>query len=397
VLKELKTIAEAPSPLFTSVGPRSRPVLTVTGGPDRGRVIAPLPGQHLTLGRSEKCSVSFDDQSLSRTHASLRRAGDTCFLRDLGSTNGTFVNDARLEAEVALKNGDQVRLGKGTRLRFSEVEEAEQELLEQVYQATKRDGLLAALRELDSRDGGLQEDLAQARDFQQKALSEPPLMPELGIELVYRPLDQVGGDLYHLLSPRPGLLRVFLADATGHGIKAALTTMLILSEFEAVKHAAEGPAEVLRALNERITSTHGRLNLYFTAVCLDLDLQKGELRHASAAHPAPLLLRGTEAVELESGGPLMGLAAEATFPEWSAPLLPNDRLLAFTDGATEVFSPGGEAFGEARLIEVFREATAAGKAVGPALGDALAAFVGPGRPLDDDISLIALHWAKRAG
>jgi sigma-B regulation protein RsbU (phosphoserine phosphatase) len=320
--------------------------------------------------------------------------GDTCFLRDLGSTNGTFVNDARLDAEVPLKNGDQVRLGKGTRLRFSEVEEGEQELWEQFYQVTKRDGLLAALREVDGR-GGLQEDLAQARDFQQRALSEPPQVPGLSIELVYRPLDQVGGDLYHLASPREGLLRAFLADATGHGIKAALTTMLILSEYEAVKHSLDGPAEVLRALNERITTTHGRLNLYFTAVCLDLDLVKGEIRHASAAHPGPLLLRGAEVTELDSGGTLIGLVPEVTFPEWSAPLAPDDRLLAFTDGATEVFAPGGEAFGEAKLIEVFCRATAAGEPVGPALAEALAAFVGPGRSLDDDLSLIALHWAAQ--
>lgn len=393
MLKELKTIAELPSPLFNSVEPRIRPVLTITGGSARGRVIAPLPGQQLTLGRSEKCAVSFDDQSLSRSHASLRRAGDTCFLGDMGSTNGTFVNELRITTEVALKNGDQIRLGRGTRLRFSEVEEAEQELLERVHQATQRDGLLAALRAADERDGELKDDLAQAREFQQKALSEPPSLPGLSIELVYRPLDQVGGDLYNLASPREGLLRVFLADATGHGIKAALTTMLILSEYEAVKHLPEGPAVVLGALNERITTTHGRLSLYFTALCVDLDLKKGELRFSSAAHPAPVVLRGDEARALETGGTLLGLAEGVSFPEWALSFEPGDHLLAFTDGATEVFAKGGAEFGEARLIEVFREAVRAKAPVGPRLSDALAGFTGQGRALDDDLSLVAISWS----
>ena len=114
--------------------------------------------------------------------------------------------------------------------------------------------------------------------------------------------------------------------------------------------------------------------------------------------PVPgLRPRIREALELESGGTLIGLVPGVAFPEWTAALAPDDRLLAFTDGATEVFAPGGEAFGEAGLIEVFREASARGEPVGPMLSEALAAFVGPGRSLDDDLSLIALRWTRPSG
>ncbi|EMG22411.1 stage II sporulation protein E domain protein [Leptospira interrogans serovar Copenhageni str. LT2050] len=46
---------------------------------------------------------------------------------------------------------------------------------------------------------------------------------------------EVGGDLYDLFEIRPGVLRVFIADATGHGIQAALLTMTLKGILESIK------------------------------------------------------------------------------------------------------------------------------------------------------------------
>ncbi len=64
-----------------------------------------------TLGRSDKSDVVVADSSVSRQHAVMRVQGGKVTLRDLGSNNGTMVNDEKIEGEVELSDGDRVQLG----------------------------------------------------------------------------------------------------------------------------------------------------------------------------------------------------------------------------------------------------------------------------------------------
>ena len=75
-----------------------------------GTVLARATGGRLVLGRSPGCQLVFDDDTVSRRHAELRMAEGRWILRDLGSSNGTWVNGRQvMEAEVA--PGDDVQLG----------------------------------------------------------------------------------------------------------------------------------------------------------------------------------------------------------------------------------------------------------------------------------------------
>lgn len=65
----------------------------------------------VTMGRSSDCLIPINDRFLSRRHAELVADGDGWLLRDGGSTNGTFVNGARVAAPVGLHPGDRIRLG----------------------------------------------------------------------------------------------------------------------------------------------------------------------------------------------------------------------------------------------------------------------------------------------
>lgn len=367
-----------------------RGLLTVTGGDEVGRVI-PIGDDPVSLGRADECTVRFEDASLSRVHARVVRLGNAYVLKDMGSTNGSFVNDARVDFASQLEDGDRIRLGSATGLRFSLASAAEEAALTRMYEASKRDSLAEQLATADD-EAGLKDDLLSAREFQQRALPEPPSLPGSAIDLVYRPLELVGGDLHHLSALDEKTLRVFLADATGHGIKASLTTMLILSEYEIVKRDAAGPAAVLAALNDRLATTYAHLAVRFTAACLDFDLARGRLRHASAAHPAPWLLRDGEPRELESGGTFVGLLAGTTYPEWSVDLEAGDGVLTFTDGATEAFGGGGEPFGELRLSRAAARAASHGRAPGAAALEALERFVGAGSGLGDDVTIVSVRW-----
>ena len=65
----------------------------------------------LTLGRSRYCDVVVAHDTVSRRHAELWREGDRCYVADLGSSNGTWVDGRRVERQRRVRSGDQILLG----------------------------------------------------------------------------------------------------------------------------------------------------------------------------------------------------------------------------------------------------------------------------------------------
>jgi pSer/pThr/pTyr-binding forkhead associated (FHA) protein len=92
--------------------------------PDSGREMEVPLTEEVKIGRLDAASASFPDVDLSkddaldkgvsRHHAKITRRGGEVFIEDLGSMNGTFVNRKKLTPYLpeALKNGDQLQLGK---------------------------------------------------------------------------------------------------------------------------------------------------------------------------------------------------------------------------------------------------------------------------------------------
>jgi len=95
------------------------PRLVVESSPDleEGRVI-PLE-RGITIGRSDGADLSIVDAFVSHMHARILRRGSYHFVEDLGSTNGTFLNDLRVEHDAQLKVHDSLRIGQTT-LRYEE-------------------------------------------------------------------------------------------------------------------------------------------------------------------------------------------------------------------------------------------------------------------------------------
>jgi pSer/pThr/pTyr-binding forkhead associated (FHA) protein len=85
--------------------------LRFTAGPLAGRRVEVTAA--LVLGR-QAADLVVEDPQVSRRHASLRPAGDALEVEDLGSLNGTWVNDARIQGATRLAPGDRVRVGDTT-------------------------------------------------------------------------------------------------------------------------------------------------------------------------------------------------------------------------------------------------------------------------------------------
>ncbi|MDR3068511.1 MAG: FHA domain-containing protein [Cellulomonas sp.] len=84
--------------------------LVVTEGPLRGTII-PLGAAPVLLGRAPGCTLVLDDDYSSSRHARLYPQGDDWFVEDLGSTNGTYLGEYRVQAPVRVPMGTAVRIG----------------------------------------------------------------------------------------------------------------------------------------------------------------------------------------------------------------------------------------------------------------------------------------------
>lgn len=93
----------------------------------------------LSVGRSLSNSVVLEDDSVSRQHALFYRRGASFFVADLGSTNGTLVNDLPISSETPLRNGDLVTVG-GIVFKFIS-DNTEAQYFEEIYRLTIIDGL----------------------------------------------------------------------------------------------------------------------------------------------------------------------------------------------------------------------------------------------------------------
>jgi hypothetical protein len=98
-----------------SPGRPGKPPRSVVVIDDRGSKLAthPLDGQ-LQIGRAEACQIQLSDTYVSQFHARIFSRDRSWCVEDLGSTNGTYVNQRRITAPAELRAGDRVRVGKTT-------------------------------------------------------------------------------------------------------------------------------------------------------------------------------------------------------------------------------------------------------------------------------------------
>jgi diguanylate cyclase (GGDEF)-like protein len=113
-------------------------------GPHLGKRFS-LDRAELVIGRDAGCEVALPIDTVSRRHCRLRVNGNAVFLTDLGSTNGTALNDEPIPAneEFALRSGDKVRVGSAI-LKFLRGGDVESQYHEEIYRTMVEDGLTGA-------------------------------------------------------------------------------------------------------------------------------------------------------------------------------------------------------------------------------------------------------------
>ncbi|HLL54577.1 MAG TPA: GGDEF domain-containing protein [Myxococcaceae bacterium] len=128
--------------VISKVDPRPRSneaALVVIHGLELGKKFD-LKLNETVVGRSSKADIQVDEESVSRNHATLINDGQKVAVKDLGSTNGTYVNDEQTSGEMTLRNGDLLRIGR-TIFKFLAGGNIESAYHDEIYRLTTVDGL----------------------------------------------------------------------------------------------------------------------------------------------------------------------------------------------------------------------------------------------------------------
>src|SRR5437773_2952227 len=187
--------------------------------------------------------------------------------------------------------------------------------------------------ELEAWRRNLERDLEAARLTQQSLIPQkPPVLPGWEIAACYRPVIQVGGDIYGWLRMADGRTLFWIADATGHGASAALLTTLAKLLFHHGTAENNQPAEIMEAVNNDFRSIFGARS-FMTAMCVAVDPGTGRASVVGAGHPPLLIARHSGATEsIASIAPPLGLIELPEFTETIVDLELGDAFLLYTDG-----------------------------------------------------------------
>jgi diguanylate cyclase (GGDEF)-like protein len=131
------------APLAPEGGKRDRAYLVVLAGASVGEMYK-IEGDKTVIGRGQKAQIRLLDDGISREHAQLVIINDRVVLQDLGSTNGTYCNGLKVEANKELVDGDKILVGSTTILKFTYHDNLDEIFQKQMYESALRDGLTKA-------------------------------------------------------------------------------------------------------------------------------------------------------------------------------------------------------------------------------------------------------------
>lgn len=178
----------------------------------------------------------------------------------------------------------------------------------------------------------IKEDLEIAYAFQKRLMACPTSIPGVNFHVLYQPLAELSGDVYDITKLNDSIIRIFLADATGHGIAASLNTVKILSEYSSVKETIQAPQEILTFLNKRFMQLFNDYKIVFTCLIADIDMNENTVSIVSAGHPPACFISDGKVHFIKPHGPIIGLAANYQYQPAIFPFRQGDILLLYTDG-----------------------------------------------------------------
>jgi sigma-B regulation protein RsbU (phosphoserine phosphatase) len=253
---------------------------------------------------------------------------------------------------------------------------------------------------LEEAQAVIAQDLQAAAQLQQSLLPTRATMPPgYACAWLFEPCAVVGGDVFNYAQIDDDHLALYLLDVAGHGIPAAMLSMMVsklmrpdvmLAAVPDLIETALHPPRLLRRLNERFQEADSAMQ-YFTMLYGTLRLSDGLVTLGQAGHPPALHLDADGTHFIGRGGFPVGMLPDLTYDADEVRLAPGDRLVLYSDGVVECRSPDGEPFGADRLADWFdHRRDRPLRACTDALTATLVEWSG-GTDFDDDLTLFAIE------
>jgi diguanylate cyclase (GGDEF)-like protein len=255
--------------------------LIVIYGQEMGRRVR-VTTEPMIIGRSPQCEVQIDQESISRNHCRIYFENDGFLVRDLGSTNGTYVNDNLVEDAGRLRHGDQLKVGR-TILKFIVGDDVEVEYHEEIYRLMTTDGL-TQLHNKRYFDEMLDREVARAKRYKRTFsllvfdidhfklindrcghLAGDAILRQLGAVLLGRlrvndVLARIGGEEFALITPEvsldgarelAGKIRRLIGDTRFEfeGTRVVVTVSVGVAEWQA---HYEDPSDLFKAADDKL-------------------------------------------------------------------------------------------------------------------------------------------------
>ena len=215
------------------------------------------------------------------------------------------------------------------------------------------------------------------------------------VKITYLPQNKrVSGDYYNFARPNESCISILIADAAGHGLQAALTTMQIdIMNKQSIKLI--DPHIRLKYMN---TFYLKRLNANSMFTAFLINIYENEIHYGGAGHPDQILIKGDtdEMILLKGRGRLIGAIEESEYGYDTIPFHSGDTVLLFTDGTYEEFNAAKRIFSENKFHEaiqriahekVHKESL---EAFNKRLMGAIDDFIGE-VPYNDDITIVSVR------
>jgi hypothetical protein len=180
------------------------------------------------------------------------------------------------------------------------------------------------------------EQFRMAAEIQRTLLPEiPPATPGYHWAARMEAALQVGGDFYDFVTTAEGAVLLIVGDVSGKGIPAAMMQSSLTTLFRVHAATTSDPDVIASRMSEALLSQTGG-QPYATAILARLDRLPRRITYVNAGHPTGLVLRLADTLELDAGGPPLGLLPDARYDSASFDLAPGDIGVLLTDGVTEV-------------------------------------------------------------
>lgn len=212
----------------------------------------------------------------------------------------------------------------------------------------------ARLVQRDRAQQRMRRELELAHDLQRKLLPDPAVLQgEARVAVRFDPAESVGGDFYTFSRMGLGCISVMLGDVSSHGYSAALVMAVVMAAAGIHAPAAVTPDETLAAMRDSLAQTLAETESHLTVFHGVLDPVNRRLTWASAGHPQAFRIpRHGDPERLETTAPPLGLAPASAIASRQVAWQPGEDLLClWTDGLVDATGPGGERYGEARLLD----------------------------------------------